>query len=494
MRLPIRTGLALLLAAFPLAAQRPAAPAAPRSVTFLHFNDIYEITPMEGGRSGGLARLATLRRTLARRTPALVVDLAGDFMSPSAMGLAVVNGQRLAGRQMVAILNATGLQWATLGNHEFDLRENEFLARLGESTFGYVVSNVTDSAGRPFPHTARHAIVRLRTPGGPVRIGLIGLVIDDTRPAWAKFEDPIDAARREVAQLGDSVDAIVALTHLALAGDQRLVEQVPQIALVLGGHEHENYEIRRGPHFTPIVKADANVRTVATVTLSFAKRGARPTAAVRFIPLDTTIALDPAVTKQVAQWVARADSAYVAVGLDPRAKVTTLPKALDGRESTVRVRPGLLTQLIAEALRAEVPQAEVGIMNGGSIRIDDAIPAGPLTQYDVIRVLPFGGAVVGTTMTGALLQKVLEQGEANRGSGGYLHATGVARDGDRWTVNGQPLDPARRYVVATTDFLLTGREKNLGYLAPGNPDLGTISTYRDIRKALIDRLRAKYGN
>lgn len=494
MRFPIRSGLALLLAAAPLAAQGTAAPAAPRAVTFLHFNDIYEITPMEGGKSGGLARLATLRRSLARRTPAMVVDLAGDFLSPSAMGLAVVGGQRLAGKQMVSVLNAVGLQWATLGNHEFDLRESEFLARLAESKFGYVVTNVTDSAGALFPHTARHAIVRFRTPGGPVRIGLIGLVIDDNHPAWTKFTDPIDAARREVALLKDSVDAIVAITHLTLATDQRLAELVPELSLILGGHEHENYEIRRGPAFTPIVKADANVRTVATVTLSFAKKGARPTAAVRFIALDSSIALDAAVTKEVAQWVARSDSAYIAVGLDPRARVTTLPEALDGRESTVRVRPGLLTQLIAEGLRAEVPQAEVGIMNGGSIRIDDAIPAGPLTQYDVIRVLPFGGAVVGTTMTGALLQKVLEQGEANRGSGGYLHAAGAARDGNHWSVNGQPLDPARRYVVATTDFLLTGREKNLGYLAPGNADLGAITPFRDIRKAVIDRLRAKYGN
>ncbi len=484
---------ALFLVVFPAisGAQRAGRP--PRSVTFLHFNDVYEITPMSGGASGGLARLATLRAALARRTPTLVTDLAGDFLSPSAMGLAQVGGARLAGRQMVSVLNAVGLQWATLGNHEFDIRPEEFLARLSESRFGYVVSNVTDSAGRLFPHTQRHAILRLRSPGGLVRIGLIGLVIDDNRPPWTRFEDPIAAAQREVTAIRDSVDAIVAITHLTLASDQHLVESVPEIALLLGGHEHENYEIRRGPRFTPIVKADANVRTVATVTLTFATHGARPSVSVRFIALDSTIKADPKVAREVAVWVARSDSAYIAAGLDPHARVTTLPVPLDGREATVRIRQAPLTTLIAEALRAEVPDAEVGVMNGGSIRIDDVISAGAVSQYDVIRILPFGGAVVGTTMTGALLRRVLEQGEANRGSGGYLHPVGAVHEGDHWLVNGVALDPARRYRVATTDFLLTGREKDLAFLAPDNPELGPVTAYRDIRKAVIDRLRAKYG-
>ena len=494
MRHPVALLATLLLAPIPAALYGQTATRPPRSVTFLHFNDIYEIGPLAGGTSGGLARLATLRASLTRRIPALVTDLAGDFLSPSAMGQAQVGGSRLAGRQMVAVLNAVGLQWATFGNHEFDLRQDEFLARLGESRFGYVVSNVTDSAGQLFPHTQRHVILRLKSPGGTVRIGLIGLVIDATTPAWTRFENPITAARREVALIKDSVDAIVALTHVTLATDQQLVESVPEIALSLGGHEHENYDVRRGARFTPIVKADANVRTVAVVTLTFAAKGARPTAAVRFIALDSSIAPDPRVAREVAMWRARSDSAYRAAGLDPDARVTTLPEPLDGRESTVRVRHSPLSTIVAEALRAEVPGAEVGVMNGGSIRIDDVVAAGLLTQYDVIRILPFGGKVAGTTITGALLRRVLEQGEANRGSGGYLHSSGVVHEGDQWLVNGTPLDPTRRYVVATTDFLLTGRETGLAFLAPDNPELGPITTYRDIRMVVIDRLRAMFGS
>ncbi|HQW65895.1 MAG TPA: bifunctional metallophosphatase/5'-nucleotidase [Gemmatimonadales bacterium] len=491
MRRPIALFLTLL-AALPLPGM--AQGGGVRTATLMQLNDVYEITPTGDGESGGLARVATLRRQLRRSVPGLITTLGGDFLSPSALGLAEVGGGRLAGKQMVAVLNAVGVNWATLGNHEFDVREAEFRSRMAEARFRVVVANVTDTAGQLFPNTVRHAVLRVRTAGGTLRLGLVGVVLADNNPSWVRFEDPIASVQREVKALADSsVDAIIALTHLTLAQDQQLAEQVPELALLMGGHEHENYLIRRGPHFTPIVKADANVRTVAVVALTVPRRGARAVVSVRFVPIDASLRADPVVAREAANWVRLGDSAFRAAGLDPTATVTTLTEALDGRESTVRVREGRLTALIAEALRADVPGAEVGLMNGGSIRIDDVIAPGPITQYDVIRILPFGGRVSGTTMTGALLQQVMDQGAANRGSGGFLHVAGAVRDGDRWLIGGAPLDPARRYTVATTDFLLTGRERGLGYLAPGNAGLGPITEYRDIRQAVMDRLRAVYG-
>jgi 5'-nucleotidase len=115
-----------------------------------------------------------------------------------------------------------------------------------------------------------------------------------------------------------------------------------------------------------------------------------------------------------------------------------------------------------------------------------------VTQYDVIRVLPFGGLVSRTTMTGDLLARVLAQGLANRGSGGFLHADGATRTDAGWIVAGEPIRPERVYVVATTDFLLTGRERGLDYLAPGTEGLGPITEYRDIRRAVIDEMTRRW--
>src|SRR5258708_18883298 len=97
----------------------------------------------------------------------------------------------------------------------------------------------------------------------------------------------------------------------------------------------------------------------------------------------------------------------------------------------------------------------VAVFNGGSIRIDDVLPPGTVTQYDVIRILPFGGKGVKATFTGALLARVLQIGERNRGTGGLLHYLGP-----------KPIDPAARYPPAITDFLVTARAANLPCLPP----------------------------
>jgi len=104
-------------------------------VTILHFQDIYEITPVSGGKEGGIARVATLRKQLLARNPNTITTLGGDLFSPSAIGTALYEGDRLAGRQMVDVLNHFELDYATFGNHEFDIKESQFHQRMQEAKF-----------------------------------------------------------------------------------------------------------------------------------------------------------------------------------------------------------------------------------------------------------------------------------------------------------------------------------------------------------------------
>src|SRR5262245_48113180 len=107
----------------------------PARVTILHINDVYEIAAVENGHAGGLARVATVLNRLKNESPPVVMTLGGDYLAPSAIGTARVNGEPLAGRQMVDVLNAVGLQWATFGNHEFDVPEASFHRRMSEQKF-----------------------------------------------------------------------------------------------------------------------------------------------------------------------------------------------------------------------------------------------------------------------------------------------------------------------------------------------------------------------
>jgi 5'-nucleotidase len=267
------------------------------------------------------------------------------------------------------------------------------------------------------------------------------------------------------------------------------VSAVPEVDVALGGHEHENWIARRGPRFVPIVKADANVRSLAIVSMAFGAPGTRPVVSTRLQIVDDTIPDDPAVAAVVQKWVAIGNDAWRRDGFDPDRALAVTSEALDGRESTVRNRQGKLTDLIVSAIAREGQPAEVALFNGGSVRVDDVLPPGPITEYDIIRVLPFGGRIARASLQGALLARVLDTGQNNQGLGGYLHVWGARWADGAWQVAGKPVDPNAWYHVALPEFLLTGGEVNLGFLTRANPQVRDVQELRDIRRAVIDELQ-----
>src|SRR5260221_12605865 len=71
-----------------------------QTVTILHFNDVYEITPVEAGKAGGLARLARCRADLKAQQPDLIATLGGDYVCPAPLGPARGTGVRRARPRM----------------------------------------------------------------------------------------------------------------------------------------------------------------------------------------------------------------------------------------------------------------------------------------------------------------------------------------------------------------------------------------------------------
>ena len=483
-------------------AGQQAAPLANRGevvkITLLQINDVYEMTPLGG--QGGLARVASLKQHLLAENPNTFALLAGDFVSPSAIGLAKVDGQRLAGKQMIAALNPF-LDYVTIGNHEFDIKREELIERIAESRFQWFSSNVFQQDGQPLPAVVPHVVIEVGADPNLVRIGMFGLTLDSSKVDWVSYDtDLAKVAREQVRILKEekNVDILIALTHLQIEQDMELAEAVPELDLILGGHEHENMQYWRGPDFTPIYKADANARTVYIhrLTYDLGKKQLAISSSLRMI--DERLPDDPGTAAIVKKWVDLALDGYRQQGVEPEAVVATPTKDLDGRESNIRNEPTVLTQTLANAM-ADLAQSEVSIFNAGSIRIDDVLSAGvTLTEYDILRVLPFGGNVVLTGMKGELLARTLDQGLKNKGKGGYLQYAHIEGDGaGAWKIGGKKLDPGREYTVALTDFLLTGQEAGLSFLKCGDgscqdPGLRVIKSVGDIRKALIARLKKEY--
>src|SRR6185295_10084610 len=172
------------------AAVQEVGPRVEAPVTFLQMNDVYTMVPIDG--LGGLARVATLKQQLAAagRTPYLV--MAGDFLGPS------VASSVFKGEQMIAALNAAGLDLATLGNHEFDFGDEVLVQRMREARFEWVVSNVEDAnTGKPIGGAAAYLVKTF----GALKVGFLGLCLDTEEVTPDKLKhsrivDPLVAAAR----------------------------------------------------------------------------------------------------------------------------------------------------------------------------------------------------------------------------------------------------------------------------------------------------------
>ena len=460
-------------------------------LTILQLNDVYEIMPVEGGEAGGMARVAGLLRQLEAENPNTVALLAGDYLSPSALGTARVDGERLAGRQMVAVLNALGLDAAALGNHEFDVSEEAFRQRMAESEFVVISGNAHAAAGHAtFDGVQEHAVLEV----GPdsIRVGLVSTVLPSTQKDYVRYDDVMEALAEDAHEIDARSEVLIGLTHLAFAEDAQAASTIPELDLVLGGHEHENIRAYRGPDLTPVMKADANARTVYVHDVRLDRASGEMTVTSTLVPITPATPEDPTVAAEVARWVEVAYAGFREQGFEPDRVVVQLTEPLDGREGTIRTRPARLGGLIADGFRA-ASGAEAAVFNGGSVRVDDVLPPGPFTEYDAIRVMPFGGEVVVVEMPGRLLTRLLDQGQANVGTGGYLQTSGVERSAGAWTVGGAPIDPDRMYAVASNDFLVSGRETGLDWFSvEGNPEITQTGAFGDVRQALIAELKRRY--
>lgn len=456
---PHRTPLLVLIAILAAFLAAPAQAAPPHSgtvrLTILQVNDVYQISPVDKGRRGGLARLATLVRQTRLTSPHTLFVLGGDTLSPS------VASRVFRGAQMIALWNALGLDFATFGNHEFDFGLSVLRQRMRESRFPWVTANAWYKHDRK-PIGTPYVI---RSMGG-IKVGVFGLVTTETRQSSKPgpnvvFTDPIAEARAVVGRMRrEGADVIIGLTHLEMREDQALAAAVPQIDIICGGHEHILLQSLVG--HTPILKAACDARNLGRFDLVY-DRGRRRIASMefQFIPVNEDVPAAEDVAALVNRYEARLDAA-----LDKPVGHTTV--ALDARRETSRTQETNLGNFICDAYRAATG-ADVALTNGGSIRSDAMHPPGPLTLKDIMTFLPFENPIVKLEVKGSTLRAALEHGVAKAGSmdnGAFPHVSGISfrydarrPEGHRVleaSVNGSPLRMDKSYTLATNAYVQSG--------------------------------------
>jgi 5'-nucleotidase len=471
---------ALALSISTLSAAAPAEVLARRTFTILQINDLYKIEGLEAGRFGGLARVRTLRRELEAGGGSVLVLHAGDFLFPSVMS------KYFKGRPMIDALNLLDGDAGAFdprlvvvpGNHEFDDPDpGVLLGRMAESDFRWVDSNLRycrarHSCGERFSARLRNVEDTIVVEVSGVRVGIFGLTANLNDPGYVAYDDdPAERRSLIAAALEDlkskGAEVRIALTHETLREDLDLAAAYPEIDLIVGGHEHEFSQRRVGR--TWITKADADARSVVVCDVTVSPSG-EVDAAPRQVTLGEDVVPDTAVGAVVERW-----QAELARTIDKPFEVVAMTESrLEGEERAVRSRETALGNFLADVMR-DRSHADVALLNGGAIRIDDDIVPGPIRRIDLEGVFYFDDAIVSFELTGAELLDLLRISASGVGASnsGFLQVGGIrfgyriegAEESRAVRVDPAaveiklrntdvfvPLDLSRRYVVSTLDY------------------------------------------
>jgi 5'-nucleotidase len=445
-------------------AQPPAQPPAEVRFTILQINDVYKIEGLEGGRVGGLARVRTLRKQLeAEGRPVLLLH-AGDLLFPSVMS------KYLRAQPMVRVLNLLDgdpaafdpNMFVVFGNHEFDDRDpGTLLGRVAQSDFAWLSSNtryrsVATAPGDPFSARLVNVHDVMVKEVGGIRVGLLGLTTDAQPRDYVAYDYDLPARRFAIERALEKLRAggaraVIALTHQDLDEDVRLAREFPAVGLVVGGHEHFFLERKVGA--TEITKADADAKTavVHDVTVSADEKLQD---SFRKVSLGPDFDKDAAVDREVQGWLSElATTVKAQTGRDLLEVVGETENLLEGEEPAVRGRETALGNFLTDVIRDRM-KTDLGLINGGAIRINDNIPPGPIRNYDLEGIFYFDNQVVSFEITGAKLLDLLRTSvsKVHAGHGRFLQVSGIRF---RYHVGGTPEEPV--YTVETADVHVAPR-------------------------------------
>jgi 2',3'-cyclic-nucleotide 2'-phosphodiesterase (5'-nucleotidase family) len=479
--------------------------------TFLQLNDVYEIGALGGGEFGGMDRVETLHKQLLKENPNTMMFLAGDFLNPSLLGNVKYKGERIKGKQMIDVMNAMNFDLVTFGNHEFDLSEELLQERIDSSNFKWISTDVRhllkDSTVVPFYRNTANGgkeefpktvIINLKDEDGTsVKIGFFSATINSNPMPFVQYSDFYEYAKNAYNNLRTKTDIVFGLTHLKISQDKLLAKMLPDVPLLMGGHEHYNMMVPVGN--VKIAKADANARTVYVHRITYNKKTKKVDVKSELVEISPKIRSDKEIAKIIDGWQSILNKKIEEYSPKAYEVIYIAKEPLNGMDDAVRSEQTNLGKLIAESMAYGFDyKVDGALVNGGSMRIDDMLK-GKITGVDVFRVMPFGGSIIKVKLTGKLLKRVLNYGRISKGEGAYLQRYNFEynKNSKLWLIKNKPISDNRIYTIAFSDYLLKGYD--IPFLKPENKDV--IDIYKpaedelnsDIRRVFIHFLKHLYS-
>lgn len=480
---------ALLSVSLSLALAGPALAAEPgeNDIVILHTNDVH--CGIEDGLTyAGVSAYAKEMEAQYGADRVTLVD-AGDAVQGGPIGTLT------QGEYLVDIMNQVGYDIFTPGNHEFDYqipRLLELTELLDAQTISSNFVDLTTGESVFQPYTVLDY--------GDVQVGYVGITTPEsfTKSTPAYFQDEngnyiygfcegnngqdlydnvqasVDAAR------ADGADYVVAVAHLGIEETSApwrstdVIANTTGIDVMIDGHSHSTID---GQQVANEEGEMVLLNQTGTKLSAVGKIVIDPDTGDITAELVTDYAVRDADTQAFVDGI-NAEFADVLNQVVAHSDVSLTTVDPTSGERIIRNLETNLGDLCADAYRT-VLEADVGLVNGGGIRAD--IPAGDVTYGQIINVHPYSNQATSVRATGQQLLDALEMGARNNPgeNGGFLQVSGmtytidttipsgvvtddkgnfVRVDGEyrvkNVTVNGEPLDVNKTYVVASHDYML----------------------------------------
>ena len=411
-------------------------------VTVLHTNDTH--AHVDDGRVSFSAIAAEKARLVAAGENVILVD-AGDYVQGTALGGID------SGRSVIDIMNATGYDVATLGNHEFDYGMDAMFRNAAHASFRTVCCNFVkkasaeDAGTRVFP---AYAVVT----SGTVRVAFVGVTTPtalvsskpstflDPTGTWREYdflagergEQLYEAVQKAVDEAAAQADYTVVVGHMGVSPDcagcrsTDVIAHTTNYVAFIDGHSHSEFTGTRvlnaagkevvltqsGSYLGvlgALVFEDGQCVSAGTVY----SRGDRSAEVVR---LERNLA--DAVERQLGAQVAFAPVALAAY------KPGTTKRLARSCECSAG-------DFVADAAfwyanEKAALSCDFALMNGGNVRAD--VPHGKVTLKDFRTIQPFGGSLGVVEASGRQVLDALEFGAQAVGEGdfgGFLQVAGL---------------------------------------------------------------------
>ena len=474
----------------------------------LHSNDVH-------GAIDLYAAMASLKADYEAQGAEVILADAGDY----SQGTVYVSVHK--GADAVAMMNATGYDVATIGNHEFDYGYAQLAENMKAAKFKVLCADVLGADGKTI-FDANTIIEK-----GGVKIGFFGL---ETPEAQTKANPKLieglkflagkdgkelyacaDAQVKALKEQG--ADLVVCLSHLGIDGSSEpytsydLAANVEGIDFIIDGHSHS--VITAGPNGEAIQSTGTAFANIGVITIDNAtkkivgnelkgiwhkeKVEGKDVTVVDYKTRDEKVA---AAAKAIIDPIDKAYGEKFAVS-----KVTLNgAKAPDGnRDSETNlgdlITDAMLWKVLTDA-EVTVPEENVvAITNGGGIRA--SIGVGDVTKKDINTVLPFGNTLAVVYVKGSELLEALEASTycTPESIGGFPQVAGMQftvatyetydKNDESYpnstyygpktinrvtigSINGKDFDPEATYAVITNNFVAGGGDTYYAFAAATN--------------------------